>query len=65
MTREEGHGNSKRHETRESTMQTIRASAEMIHASAFADISASSTRCSHARSTEMERMEKLAQLINY
>ena len=48
---------------RESTMQAIRASAQKI--CAFAGASASSTRCSHARSTEMERMEKLlAQWIN-
>ncbi|XP_050699783.1 tigger transposable element-derived protein 1-like [Eriocheir sinensis] len=50
----------------ESTLRTIRASADKIRASAVAGTSASSTRCSHARSTEMERMEKLlAQWIQH
>ncbi|KAK4310880.1 hypothetical protein Pmani_017591 [Petrolisthes manimaculis] len=51
---------------RESTLRTIRGSADKIRASAVAGTSASSTRVSHARSTEMERMEKLlAQWINH
>ncbi|KAK4326641.1 hypothetical protein Pmani_002851 [Petrolisthes manimaculis] len=51
---------------RESTLRTIRGSADKIRASALAGTSASSKRVSHARSTEMERMEKLlAQWISY
>lgn len=50
----------------ESTLRTIRANADKIRASSVAGTSASSSQCSRARSTKMERMEKLlAQWIQH